>query len=573
MHTQIVARKERLMSSQSSLASDIIVVGSGAAGLCAAVTAAYLGSSVIVLEGTEEIGGTTVKSSGGFWVPNNAIMRARGKDDPRADALLHMTYLSFPDRFDPEDHFLGVEQLDYELIALFYDTASVMLDDLIERDHLQAMLMASLKGDPEGLGPWYDTPYDKAPYGRLLAPTRLVDRDIEESANPSDAAMRARGSTQGDGIDMIDQLATAAERERVEIRTGHRVNGLETDESGAMIGVIAETASGEVRIGAGQAIIFASGGFSHNARLLERYLRGPVVGSPAAKSSQGDFIPMALELDAGLGNMAEGWWGQLTLEPALENPCPDDFVGFIHGDSSLMVNAAGMRVVNEKLMYNERTKVHFVRDEDGNFPQRLLFMVYDEAVLRNPVVWPHRFPVPFPGEDAPHVIAGDTIEELTANIEARLERLGDQVGGFRLEPGFETALEQTIVRFNGFAAQGRDEDFHRGEALTDLNFAPPPRPENTKNPTMFPFADQGPYYAVILGATMLDTKGGPRINTKAQIIKADGTPIPRLYGAGNCIASPAGEAYWGGGGTLGPALTFGYIAANNAVEEPRGTNA
>jgi 3-oxosteroid 1-dehydrogenase len=87
------------------------------------------------------------------------------------------------------------------------------------------------------------------------------------------------------------------------------------------------------------------------------------------------------------------------------------------------------------------------------------------------------------------------------------------------------------------------------------------------NPTMYPFSETGPYYAVTLGASCLGTKGGPRINTKSQIVRPDGTPIPGLYGAGNCIASPAGAAYWGGGSTLGPALTHGYLAGKHVTTE------
>jgi succinate dehydrogenase/fumarate reductase flavoprotein subunit len=85
---------------------------------------------------------------------------------------------------------------------------------------------------------------------------------------------------------------------------------------------------------------------------------------------------------------------------------------------------------------------------------------------------------------------------------------------------------------------------------------------------MFPLAPDGPYYAIILGGGTLDTKGGPVINTKAQVINTQGNVIAGLYGAGNCIASPAGQAYWSGGGTLGPALTYGRIAGTNAAAEP-----
>jgi Predicted oxidoreductase len=82
---------------------------------------------------------------------------------------------------------------------------------------------------------------------------------------------------------------------------------------------------------------------------------------------------------------------------------------------------------------------------------------------------------------------------------------------------------------------------------------------------MAPFSDNGPYSATIIAPATLDTKGGPSINTKAQVLDAYGEPIPGLYGAGNCIASPSGKAYWAGGATIGAAFTFGYLAAQNVV--------
>jgi hypothetical protein len=241
-------------------------------------------------------------------------------------------------------------------------------------------------------------------------------------------------------------------------------------------------------------------------------------------------------------------------------------MGFIPGASSIIVNADGKRVVNEKLMYNERGKAHFEQDADGGYPNRFLFLVYDEAVAQDPIEWPSRWPIPPAGVEEPYVVKGETISELRDKIAQRLADLSEDVEGFTLAADFVAGLEATIERYGDFAKAGADEDFDRGN-LSNQHYSEPARP-GLKNNTMAPFREQGPYYAMILGAATLDTKGGPRIDTEARVLKPDGEPIPRLYGAGNCIASPSRAAYWGGGSTLGPALIYGYVAGSNVAKEP-----
>jgi 3-oxosteroid 1-dehydrogenase len=544
---------------------DVVVVGSGAAGLAAAATASASGASVVVLEAADELGGTTAKSSGGYWIPNNFLLREKGKADPKPDALRHMAVLAFPDRFDPDDELLGLERRDYDLLDLYYDAAPRVIEELRDRGDLETMEMAPFKPELEGLGPWHVTEWDRCPYGRLLAPRRVVSPEADAS-NPSAAAMRVQGGRQGDGAELVRQLAAAAGGRGVELRLGQRVTEALTDD-GAVVGVVAAGPAGSTAIQARRGVVFATGGFSHNPRLATEYLRGPIVGSAAVMTNRGDFVDIALELGAELDNMREAWWGELALEPLLENPCPDDFIGFQFGDSALMVNGAGDRVVNEKLMYNERTKVHFVRDDDGEYPNRLLFMIYDAAVANSPLEWPSRMPVPYPGEDARHVVVGDTLEELARNLDERLERLAEPTDRFRLDAGFASRLEATVERFDRFAAAGVDEDFGRGQSVSDLNFNPPARPGNDANPTMFPFSPVGPYHAIVVGAGTMDTKGGPRVDGHGRVLRPGGEPIRGLFAAGNCIASPTGEAYWGGGSTLGPALTFGALAGAAAVAE------
>jgi len=202
----------------------------------------------------------------------------------------------------------------------------------------------------------------------------------------------------------------------------------------------------------------------------------------------------------------------------------------------------------------------------------LIFMVYDQ---RTATLWQGFPPLPVQGVPAPYVISGDTLDQLSLNIDARLARLAAKTGGFRLDTGFAENLKQTVARFNGFARTGGDLDFHRGEFDYDREWTTfPPTipgakwpPEDTKNYTMYPLSDTGPYFAMILGAGTLDTNGGPVVNDKAQVLDTENKPISGLYGAGDCIASPTANAYWGGGSTIGPAMTFGYIAGLHAVQE------
>ena len=137
----------------------------------------------------------------------------------------------------------------------------------------------------------------------------------------------------------------------------------------------------------------------------------------------------------------------------------------------------------------------------------------------------------------------------------------------QLAPDFVPTLRATIQRFNSFATTGVDQDFHRGETPVEKAWQGPSR-STTGNRSMYPLTLNGPYYCAILGPATLDTCGGPVIGTDARVLRPDGSAIPGLFGAGNCIASPAGQGYFGAGGTIGPALTFGFIAGRNAATNP-----
>jgi hypothetical protein len=299
--------------------------------------------------------------------------------------------------------------------------------------------------------------------------------------------------------------------------------------------------------------------------MRDEFLRGRIFGGAAAPTSTGDFVTIGIEAGAALGNMGQAWWDQVALEQALRTPSTPEDVWSPFGDAMVVVNRYGERVMDEKMPYAERGPIHFNWDADRReYPNFLLFMVYDDAVASDPQLSPLRYPVPAPGEHASHVISGGSIGELAVAISARLKSLATACGGLSLAPEFVDGLEATIARFNEFADTGVDADHHRGETPIERRWAGPGRPE-AKNASMFPFRADGPYHCIILGAGALDTKGGPIIDASARVLDATRTPIPRLFGAGNCVASPSGQGYFGSGGTIGLAFTFGHLAGARAA--------
>jgi hypothetical protein len=328
-----------------------------------------------------------------------------------------------------------------------------------------------------------------------------------------------------------------------------------------------------VTVRARKAVVFGSGGFTHNPEMVLNFQRGPMFGGCAVPTNEGDFVSIGEANGARLGNMNSAFRAQLVVEQALNFSSVPSDIFFITGDTSMLVNRFGQRVVNEKRNYNDRTQAHFTWDPvRAEWPNLLLFWVYDE---RTATYWQNSYPLPKAGDTAPYVLKGGTLDELGQAIDGRLAELSAKTGGVRLDGTFAANFKQTVSRFNDFAKRGVDQDFMRGDFPYDLEWpTSPPKIEGVTWPTpdqpnitMYPLRSEGPYYAIIVGAGTLDTNGGPVINRLGQVVDTTGSPIPGLYGAGNCIANPGGPAYWGGGSTLGPAITYGYIAGLNAASE------
>lgn len=528
--------------------ADVLVVGSGAAAMAAAVAVIQAGNSVILLEKASTAGGTTIKSDGGYWIPNNSWMKAKGLADPKVDAIRYMALSSYPLTYRADQPSFGLQENEYALIEAFYDNAAPAIDSLEAAGAVQSMIVDIID--------YFDhAPVNKAPRGRVLVP-------------------KAPGGGMGNGRELIRQLRAWLTAKQVPILFKHAVGDIEKNKDGEVIGLQAIGPDGPVFFRAKKAVIFGSGGYTHNPEMMLNFQPGPIFGGCAVPTNQGDLVNMGIRAGTKLGNMVNAWRAQLVLEEALQIRSVSRDIWQPPGDSMILVNKYGSRVVDEKRNYSERTRVHAVWDAvESEYPNKLLFMIYD---LRTAELFAGNFPIPDTGVDYPYVISAATLPELTVAIQKRLDSHSNQIGPNPLSPDFAKTLTAEIKRFSEDAKTGKDTRFHRGKYPYDaewqtINSIPKPGtkwPKNTSpNPTIYPFESKGPYFAVILGAGTLDTNGGPVVNAKAQMLDTRGNPIPGLYGAGNCIASPAASAYWGAGGTIGPAMTFGTIAGRHAAAE------
>ena len=543
---------------------DVVVVGSGASALVAGVMAAAGGARVLALEKASEIGGTTRKSGGNAWVPDDHQTRTLGLADSRDGALHYMARTSRPHLYSPESYTLGLPEWEYEGICLFLDHGAKAFADLAEMGALTTFPLPDI--------PNFYSAVDDVVHGRTLAP-------------------RAPGGDPADGPELIRQLSEALKQRGGRIQLRHQVVSIVKDGE-RVVGVMVETPRGRRTIRAAQAVIFGSGGFTHNVAMRRSFIRGPVFGGCAASSNEGDFVPIAQAIGADMRNMTESWNTPIQLERALTGDPTLTGTFSVVGNSVLSVNRYGRRVMNEKTVYNEATAP--MLEFDGircEYPNMAMFAIFDRAnydtFRGNPF---DGGVMPAVGDDDRHVIQGDTFQQLAQRIDERLAGLVGATGGLRLDADFAGQLAASVDRFNGFARQGRDDDFGRGDTEIErylyrlvsnaiqlgsdstnqaASFGPGKQgwvePETVGNPTMTPLADKGPYYAVILAAGMLDTKGGPLTDGHGRVIASNGDPIPGLYAVGNCAASPSGKAYWGGGATLGPMITYAWRAGQHAV--------
>ncbi|MEG3615178.1 FAD-binding protein [Isoptericola haloaureus] len=531
---------------------DVVVVGSGAAGLTAALGAVDEGLTVLVVESTEKWGGSTAMSGGGLWLPDNPVMRRQEVGDSRAEALDYLertvgdegtsTSRARKEAFvdGVEDYIETAEKYGVEFVRArnypdyYPETPGGKIGRAVEVKPFNARRLGDLARTQRALLPLPAMTDDVwqlqrawSTFDGFLRGARFTFRTL--------GALLTGQRKMGIGGALTGALGHAVFVEHgVPLWMSSPAQRLLTD-GGAVVGVEVLRDGSPVRVGARRGVVLATGGFDHNAPWRRKYhgVESHPSGNPG---NLGQGHEMAEEVDAAFELMDDAWWGA-SVRPPEGHPA-----SFLVGERSLpysiIVDSEGRRFTNEAESYVDLGHRMLEHDTDGTY-----WFVLDRRFVR-------RYLRAFAMDPR----ATRAMKEQGIIVEAdTLAELADTLG-------FDhDVFRATVQRFNGFARSGRDQDFGRGDSAYDRYYGDPTvRP----NPCLGPL-EKGPFvaYQVVIGD--LGTKGGVVTDTEGRALRADGSVIAGLYAAGNASASVMGRTYPGPGSTIGPASVFGLRAARD----------
>jgi 3-oxosteroid 1-dehydrogenase len=539
---------------------DVVVVGAGGAGMTAALTAAHQGLDVLVAEKSAYFGGSTARSGGGVWVPNNYALKKAGVPDSLEEAK---TYLAaIVGDVVPQarrDAFLerGPEALEFVRDHSAVDFVWVpQYSDYYPEAPGGRSVGRSVEPRPVNgkiIGAELDRlhpPYMEAPAGMVVtqADYRWMSLAMRTFRGPLTAVkvglrrlvnMVLRRPEHGMGQALALGLRKGLQDADVPIWYDAELTELVL-EDGRVSGVRLLRDGEPLTVLARRGVILASGGFERNAEMREKYQRSPITAdwTTGAASNTGGGIRAGIAAGAEVALMDDAWWGPtipLTGGPYFclaERNLP----------GSIIVNSAGRRYANEASPYVDAVHAMYDGEEATGVSHIPSWMIIDQR-YRNRYLFAGLGPrQPFPGRWFKH---GTLFKSPT------IEGLAEQIG---VAP---EGLRETVSRFNDMARAGVDTDFHRGESAYDKYYGDP---TVKPNPSLGPI-DQAPFYAVKIVPGDLGTKGGVVTDERARALRPDGSVIEGLYAAGNASAAVMGHTYAGAGSTIGPAMVFGYLAA------------
>ena len=558
---------------------DVVVVGSGAGGMLAALRAHDLGLSVVLVEKADVYGGTSAISGGGIWIPNNRHAKRAGlKDSPEAAKAYVEASVG--------------DSVEAGRIAAYLDAASRMADYLDEKTRVRYAVAAqypdyypSLPGALAGGRTLDPELFDASVLGDELkrlrppSPTTLLMGKIAWTARQAHKAMSKSFGWRFMVVwamlkfrmDKAWRKKTGLRRDRYAALGSALVAGLRRsmmdrdiplwlsspleriiEEGGSAVGVEITQNGVLRRIRARKGVILASGGFEQNQSLREQYLPAPTTvrwsATPAGQNT-GDSLVAAQALGARTALMDWAWWC-----PTIGVPKETSQRGVFAERAfpgAIVVNGLGRRFANEAEPYLEFGKAMY--DDHQRTGKTLPAWVIFDAHFR----FHYAMGPIMPGQIMPdRRIPQEWWDQVLWTADS-LDALAGKIG---VDPA---GLRETVDRMNRFAQTGKDLDFDRGGNVYDRYYGD----VNVKpNPCLAPI-QKGPFYAMRLDGGDIGTKGGLLTNAHAQVINQSGQPIRGLYAIGNCSSSVMGTSYPGAGSTLGPAMTFGMIAADHLSQQ------
>jgi 3-oxosteroid 1-dehydrogenase len=556
---------------------DVVIVGSGSAGMSAAVRARDHGLSVLILEKAHKFGGTSATSGGVLWIPNHGL----GTDDSREQTMRYLeAVVRGPVRRDRLDAFVdeGPRMVEY-LRAIGLQLQVMPWSDYFSE-------MPGARADRSIVCPMYD--------GRALGREfhllreqftrfKLLNRYTMDFGEAFGIASKAPGwktmlarvigrywadigtrrTTRRDrrlslGGALIAPMRKRLQEQGVELRLGAAVKRLQVT-GGRVTGVEVEQLGQSSNVNARYGVVVCAGGFEWNQELRNRYFSVPGDtrwSSTPEEANRGEVLQAGIDIGADVEFMETGWWVPTMNKPIDRVSNFDEIhqavfdVGRPH---SVCVNRRGDRFVDEACGY-DRFGDAMVQDQQKTGMNAPCWLVFDAAFRRKFPAGGY-MPSPIMPDSAispdqwdHYIFKAPTVAELAKKI--------------ALDPA---KLQQTVAKMNEYALSGIDPEFGRGSNNYDRTFGDP---SIKPNPCLGPIGD-APFYAVQINLGDLGTKGGLKADACARVLDKQGHVIPGLYAAGNASGSPFGSCYPGAGGTIGPAMVFGYIAANHIAAQAR----
>lgn len=557
---------------------DFLVAGSGAGALTGAIRAHDLGLNTLVVEKSAFYGGTSAMSGGSIWIPNNHLMPAAGVADSDAEALAYLQALT-----------KGV--VEEARLRMFIRKGAEMLKYLEDRGDLQCDALPKYSD-------YYPNEPGAKPGARTLEARRFstlkLGWDLRQLRPPhpacvtfglfhmsaADAYLAVRGDwrvyltmiknaalyfagfplrliaprstrvTLGNAL--VAPLRLALKKRKVPLWLNSPAKELLVD-NGRVVGAIVERNGKRITVHARHGVLLGTGGFENNPVLRQRYLPKPTSTdwSAANKHNTGDALAMAEPLKPALALMDDAWWSPGAVVPG---SAPGHVLVFEKGmPHSMFVNSQGERFTNEAAPYIDVVNGMYANHKAGEGERSAVpcWMIFDARYRRKTAI---------AGAIYPSTMMPDSM--VPARYWNSLIYKGDTLSALAHQIGIDAQnLQRSVFRFNRFAQTGVDEDFGRGgnpsdNYYSDLSCKP--------NPNLGAL-ETGPFYAMPVVAGDIGTKGGLLTDADARVLREDGSVIEGLYACGNCSAAVMGHSYAGAGSTLGPAMAFGFVAAETAA--------